>query len=222
MKALVIEDDRYISRLLAEALKKERIDTDVATDGGVGLRMAVANHYELVILDLMLPGKNGDEICRQLRNANFNSSIIALTALGDLNSKIKMFNLGVDDYMTKPFEFAELMARIKSALRKQQIELDDIISYQDITVDMKRREVHRRGNKIEMRDKEIKLLEYLIRHAEQVLTREMIMNYVWGPTIERHTNVVDVHIHTLRDKVDRPYGTKMIKTVNNIGYKLSK
>jgi two-component system copper resistance phosphate regulon response regulator CusR len=222
MRALIIEDDPGVAKVVTLGLRNERIDVDHVSDGLSGLKMAVANSYDVIMLDLMLPGKTGEEVCRQLRNANFNTVIIALTALSDLNTKIKMFNLGVDDYMTKPFEFQELFARIKSSLRKQKVEIGNVLTYHDLTLDLRKHEVERNGQKIELRDKEIKILEYLMRHAEQVLTREMILNYVWGPSVERYTNVVDVHVHNLRDKIDKPFGTKIVRTVNNVGYKLKK
>ncbi|MDB4939582.1 MAG: response regulator with CheY-like receiver domain and winged-helix DNA-binding domain [Candidatus Doudnabacteria bacterium] len=222
MKALIIEDDPSVAKVILMGLRNERIDCDHAPDGATGLRMAVANTYDVIILDLLLPSKTGEDVCRQLRNANFNMVIIALTALTDLSTKIKMFNLGIDDFLGKPFEFPELFARIKSSLRKQQVEIASVLVYDDLNLDLKKHEVTRNGNKIELRDKEIKILEYLMRHAEQVLTREMILNYVWGPSVERFTNVVDVHMHNLRDKIDKPFGTKTVRTVNNVGYKLKK
>jgi DNA-binding response OmpR family regulator len=222
MKILLIEDDEAISKTVSLALREERFDVDRAPDGITGLKMAVASNYDLIILDLLLPHKNGDEVCKQLRNAGINTPIIALTALSDLNTKVKLFNLGVDDYITKPFEFQELFARIKSCLRKQKIEVGSVLEYDNLTLDLKRREAVRDSQRIELRDKELKILEYLMRHAEQVLTREMILSYVWGPGVERFTNVVDVHVHHLRDKIDRPFQNKLLKTVNNVGYKISK
>ncbi|GAC1414145.1 MAG: response regulator transcription factor [Candidatus Doudnabacteria bacterium] len=222
MKALIIEDDPAVAKVVTMGLRNEHFQCDHTADGTTGLKMAVANSYDVIILDLILPGKTGDEICKQLRNANFNTVIIVLTALGDLKNKISMFGLGADDYMSKPFEFEELFARMKSCLRKQKIEIGNVLLYDDLTLDLKKHEVERKGTKIELRDKEIKILEYLMRHAEQVLTREMILNYVWGPSVERFTNVVDVHVHNLRDKIDKPFGTKIVRTVNNVGYKLKK
>lgn len=222
MKVLLIEDDSSIAKLISWGLANERITVDHAPDGIIGLKMAASSSYDLIILDLLLPGKTGEDVCRQLRNANFNTPIIVLTALGDLNSKVKLFNLGADDYMTKPFEFEELFARIKALMRKQKVELGNVLAYDDIKIDLKKHEVTKRGSKIPLREKEIKILEYMVRHAEQVLTREMILNYVWGPATERFTNVVDVHIHHLREKIDKPFSTKLVKTVSNVGYKLSK
>lgn len=222
MKVLLIEDDQSIAKAVSWGLRNERFNVDYAPNGTIGLRMAVSNAYDLIILDLLLPDKNGDQICAQLRNANFTTPIIVLTALGDINSKVKLFGIGADDYLTKPFEFQELLARIKAAMRKQKIELGNMLMYEELRLDLRKHEVTRDGNKIELREKEIKILEYLMRHAEQVLTREMILNYVWGPTVERYTNVVDVHMHHLRKKIDKPYGKKLLKTISNVGYKIGK
>jgi two-component system OmpR family response regulator len=221
MKILVVEDDPAIAKVLGMALRSERIDVEHAPTGIAGLRMAVASTFDAIILDLLLPDKNGDEICRQLRNAGITTPIIAISALSDLSTKIKLFNFGADDYITKPFEFQELLARIKSNLRKQKVDVSSTLVYADLKLDTKKHHVERGNLIIELREKEIKILEYLMRHAEQVLTREMILSYVWGPSIERLTNVVDVHMHHLREKIDKPFTRKLIKTVNNVGYKLS-
>ncbi len=221
MKILVIEDDPAIAKVLGIALRSERIEVDHALNGITGLRMAVSSGYDAIVLDLMLPDKNGEEVCKQLRNAGVTTPIIAISAISDLNTKVKLFGVGVDDYVTKPFEFQELLARIKSNLRKQKVEVGSILTYADLRLDMKKHEVHRDNKLIDLREKEIKILEYLMRHAEQVLTREMILSYVWGPGVERITNVIDVHMHHLREKVDKPFTRKLIKTVNNVGYKLS-
>ncbi len=222
MKILLMEDDRTISKVINLGLKNEHFEVENAYDGITGLKMAATTGYDLIILDLLLPGKNGDEICKQLRFANINAPIIALSALNDLHTKVKLLNLGADDYVTKPFEFQELLARIKSSLRKLKMDIGNVLQYDELCLDLTRHEVTRKGNKIELRDKELKILEYLMRHPEQVLTREMILNYVWGPTVERYTNVVDVHVHYLRDKIDKPFNSKLVKTVNNVGYKISK
>ena len=148
--------------------------------------------------------------------------VIVVTGVGDMATKVRVFGLGADDYVTKPFEFAELMARVRAALRRHNVEVLDVVNFDDISIDFKAHQVTRRGEVVPMREKEIKLLEYLIRHEGQVLTREMIKNYVWGPTVERYTNVVDVHIHHLREKIDKPYSTTLVKTVSTVGYKLSR
>lgn len=223
MKILLIEDDNTIAKLISWGLRNERIDMAQAPDGVTGLKMAASSGYDLIILDLMLPGpKSGEDVCKQLRNANYNTPIIVLTALNEVETKVKLLGIGADDYMTKPFDFEELFARVKVLMRKQKIELGNLLAYDDIKIDLKRHEVTKGGNKVAMREKEIKILEYLMRNAEQVLTREMILNYVWGPSTERYTNVVDVHIHHLRDKIDKPFRSRLVKTVSNVGYKISK
>jgi DNA-binding response OmpR family regulator len=222
MKILLVEDDPSITKVITWGLKNERIDVDTAPNGTRGLRLAASQSYDLIVLDLMLPEKNGDEVLRQLRFAKHTVPIIVVTGITDMSTKVRVFGLGADDYVTKPFEFTELMARIRASLRKHNVEVLDTITFEDITIDFKAHQVTRRGKLVPMREKEIKLLEYLIRHEGQVLTRDMIMNYVWGPTIERYTNVVDVHIHHLREKIDKPYSTTIIKTVNNVGYKISR
>jgi len=222
MKILLIEDDNSIAKLVSWGLSNERIYCDCAPDGVSGLKMAASSSYDLIILDLLLPGKSGEEVCRQLRHANYTMPIIILTAITDLQSKVRLLDLGADDYVTKPFEFEELYARIKALLRKQKIELGSVLVYDDIKIDLKKHEVTKRGSPVSLREKEIKILEYLVRHAEQVLTREMILSYVWGPAAERFTNVVDVHIHHLRQKIDKPWKSRLVKTVSSLGYKLSK
>ncbi len=222
MKILLVEDDPSITKVITWGLQNERIDVDTASNGTRGLRLAASQSYDLIVLDLLLPEKNGDEILKQLRFAKHNVPIIVVTGVSDMGTKVRVFGLGADDYVTKPFEFGELMARIRAALRKHSVEVLDTITFDDITIDFKSHQVTRRGKVVPMREKEIKILEYLIRHEGQVLTRDMIMNYVWGPTIERYTNVVDVHIHHLREKIDKPYSTTLVKTVNNVGYKISR
>ena len=222
MKILLIEDDPSITKVITWGLKSERIDVDTAQNGSRGLRLAASNTYDLIVLDLLLPEKNGDEVLKQLRFSKNTVPIVVVTGVADLQTKVRVFGLGADDYITKPFEFAELMARIRAALRKHNVEVADAIAFGDITIDFKRHEVKRRGHVIQLREKEVKILEYLIRHEGQVLTREMIMNYAWGPTVERYTNVVDVHIHHLREKIDRPYSTNLVKTVSSVGYKISR
>jgi len=215
MKVLVVEDDQDIAKVLSIGLRNERMTVDHASDGITAINMAVSNAYDIILLDLMLPRKEGDEVCRILKNAKIKSAIIALTCVEDVKSKLKMFELGVDDYVVKPFDFDELFARMRAALRKYNISGEKLLIYHDLRLDLGRHEVDRQGKEIILRDKELKMLEYFMRHSEQVLTREMILNYVWGGHVERYTNVVDVHIHNLRDKIDKPFGTK-------VGYKLSK
>lgn len=222
MKILLVEDDPSVSRSLVYALRLERFEVILVGDGAAALRSAVAIPFDLIILDLLLPERSGDQVLKHLRDANVQTPVIILTGLLDLYTKIQLFDLGADDFMVKPFEFLELLARIKAVMRKQKIEMGSKLTYHDLLLDLRRHEATRNGEKLILREKEIKILEYFLMHPEQVLTREMIMNYVWGPSIERATNVVDVHIHYLREKMDKPYGTALVKTVSSVGYKLSK
>lgn len=222
MKTLLIEDDPSISKVLRVGFVTEGFRIDHAKTGSEGMKLATTGTYDAIVLDLMLPDRTGEEICRHLRAMKNNTPIIILTAVSNTESKVTMLDLGADDYLTKPFEFTELFARIKAQVRKQRIPTEQVIKYEDLQLDIKKREVQREGNIIKLREKEIKILEYMLMHPEHVLTREMILNYVWGPNVERFTNVVDVHVHHLRDKIDKPYPKKLFKTINNVGYKLSK
>lgn len=222
MKILLIEDDLAIIKILNIALQNEGYQVQHTSSGNQGLKLAVTGAYDAIILDLTLPDNRGENICAKLRAIKITTPIIALTGIGDTETKVRMFDLGVDDYLTKPFEFPELFARLKSLLRKNKVPTDEVIRYADLQLDIKKQRVERDGNLIKLRDKEMKILEYMLLHAEQVLTREMILNYVWGPNIERFTNVVDVHLHHLRDKIDKPFPAKLFKTINNVGYKISK
>ncbi len=222
MRILIIEDDTALSKVIAIGLRGERFVVDSAATAADGLRSAFSNAYDTIILDLMLPDRNGDSVLKQLRQTNANTPVLVLTALSDLNTKIKLFNLGADDFLTKPFEFQELLARVRAAIRKQRVVTEAILKYADLILDTEKHVALRSGQQLDLREKEIKILEYFLRHPEQVLTREMILNYVWGPSTERYTNVVDVHIHYLREKLDRPYKTKLVKTVSTVGYKISK
>ena len=221
MRILVIEDDEALAKIIGLGLRGERFSVDDAATAAEGAKAALSRAYDTIILDLMLPDRNGDEVLRQLRRANADTPVIVLTALGDLNTKVKLFELGADDYLTKPFEFQELLARVRAAIRKQKISSEPILKFADVVLDTHKRVAARSGRRMDLREKEIKILEYLMRHPEQVLTREMILNYVWGPRTERYTNVVDVHIHYLRDKIDKPYKEKLVKTVSTVGYKIS-
>ncbi len=221
MKILLIEDDQDIASHLISGLRSEYINVDYAEDGGLGLKMANSHAYDIIICDLILPDKNADEITQNLRSAGKSTPIIVLSAVPDAETKIKLLSLGVDDYVTKPFNFQELLARIRTILRKYKINSDTVLNCENLHFDLKKHIVTRDGQKIILRHKELQILEYLLRHAGQVLTREMILDYVWGPSIERYTNVVDVHVHHLRKKIDHPFENKLIKTVSNLGYKLS-
>jgi DNA-binding response OmpR family regulator len=222
MKILLAEDDLLMAKALCALLSEEHWEVEHVEDGEAALRAAFVRQYDLLIIDLMLPVQDGSQVLKHLRDANMQTPVIILTGLADVENKVRLLGLGADDYLVKPVAFAELKARILAAMRKQKIEAGKHLNYQDIYFDLERHEVVRAGQKIELREKQINILQYFLMHPEQVLTREMILNYVWGPTVERYTNVVDVHIHHLREKIDKPYSVRLLKTVNSVGYKLSK
>lgn len=222
MKILLAEDDRSIAQTLGASLRGEGFDVHHVADGNSALRAAVAVPYDIILLDVALPGRNGDAVARHLRDANIGTAIIVVSGLLDVKDKLRLFAAGVDDYLAKPFAYAELRARMKAVLRKRNIPAEDRLAYGEISMNLKDMRATRGGDHIPLRNKEFKILEYFLMHPEQVLTRDMIMHYVWGPTTERYTNVVDVHIHHLREKIDKPYAEKMLHTVNSVGYKISR
>jgi DNA-binding response OmpR family regulator len=222
MKILLVEDDPDITQALLNVLRLEPFEVFAVGDGHATMRTIQSNTYDMVLLDLAIPKRSGDEVLKHIRDANMQLPVIIITATADIATKVRLFELGADDVLVKPFACAELVARIKSVLRKQKIEVSSKLSYHDILLDLKKHEASRNGQPIVLREKEIRILEYFLMHPEQVLTREMIMNYVWGPSVERIANVVDVHIHYLRERIDKPYDTPMVKTVSNVGYKLCK
>ncbi len=220
MKVLVIED----SRILADNLKKQlsrSFVVDVAKTGEEGLDRALSGGQDIIILDLSLPDKNGYDICRAIRHAQVTTPILILTGASDVTSRVTLLNAGADDYLTKPFSIAELRARLAALLRRAPTPLaPDIFHVRDLSVDLYRRRVKRAGKTIELRRKEFDILEYLVRNRGRPVTRSMILDHAWDGTKEAWNNTVDVHIKHLRDKIDRPFDTPLIKTAYGIGYVL--
>lgn len=220
MRILIIEDNA----LIAEAIKRNLQDfyiIDLAANGEDGMRSARSVSYDAILLDLNLPDIDGEDVCRELRDANISSPIIILSGRGEVKSKISLLNMGADDYVTKPFNMYELKARVDVAIRhKSTARPNGKLKIVDLELDPIARRVERGGQVIDLRKKEFDLLEYMMRNQGQTLTRAMILEHIWDMTENLWANVVDVHIKHLRDKVDRPYPTKLIKTVHGIGYKL--
>ncbi len=208
MHILVVEDEQRLAYLLRRVLLEERHTVDLAQDGHTGLDLALSDTYDVVILDLMLPGINGIEICRQMRAA--------------VEDRVMGLNVGADDYLTKPFAMEELLARINALLRRRDRCFDETLqlSAADLTLDLVRHEARRAGRVIELTAKEFALLEYLMRHPGQVLTRTQITDAVWRYDLEALSNVVDIYIHYLRDKIDQGFSRPLIKTVRGVGYKI--
>ena len=222
MHILVVEDERRLAYLLRRVLLEERHTVDLAHDGNTGLDLALSDTYDVVILDLMLPEIDGIEICRQMRAERIMSPVLMLTARGAVEDRVMGLNVGADDYLTKPFAMEELLARINALLRRRDLHFDESLqlSVSDLTLDLVRHEARRSGRVIELTAKEFALLEYLMRHPGQVLSRTQITDAVWRYDLEALSNVVDIYIHYLRDKIDQGFSRPLIKTVRGVGYKI--
>ncbi|MGA9451006.1 MAG: response regulator transcription factor [Verrucomicrobiia bacterium] len=221
MRILLVEDEKKVADIIARGLKAERYAVDVSHDGQSGWEMADAYNYDLVILDLMLPGLNGTEILQKIRRKNQEVPILILTARDGMADKIKNFEGGADDYLTKPFAFAELMLRVKALLRRGPVNRSSVLRVADLEVDRLSQQVKRAGKKVELTAKEYSLLEYLATHPGRVFSRTMIIEHVWDQSFEGLTNIVDVYVRHLRAKVDDPYPTKLLRTMRGVGYSLS-
>jgi two-component system response regulator MprA len=218
-RILIIEDDEGIVRVLRRALSYEGYTVDTALDGENGLHIARDHHPDLVILDLMLPGMDGIEVCQRLRTTG-NIPILMLTAKDALQDRVQGLDAGADDYMTKPFELDELLARIRALLRRTQLERAPVLTFADLTLDTSTRQASRKGRVIQLTAKEYDLLELFLRHPRQVLTREMIFDRVWGYDFGGESNVLDVYIRYLRQKLENDGEIRLLHTVRGVGYVL--
>ena len=220
MRVLLIEDEKKVSDFVARGLRAERMAVDVANDGKTGWEMASTTDYDLIILDLMLPGMNGTELLRKLRAKGKDSAILVLTARDATADKVENFEAGADDYLTKPFAFAELKVRVRALLRRQPVTRSNLLRVADLEVDRLGQSVRRAGKRIDLTSKEYSLLEYLASHAGRVMSRTMIIEHVWDQSFEGLTNIVDVYVRHLRTKIDDPFPTKLIRTVRGVGYSI--
>ena len=220
MRILVVEDEKKLSELVARALRQESYAVDVADDGTCGWELAEAYDYDLLILDLMLPGLPGEELLRRVRRRNQQVPILILTARDATQEKVSNFEAGADDYLTKPFAFAELVMRVKALLRRGPVVRSSVLRVADLEVDRLTQQVRRAGKRIELTPKEFALLEYLASSPGRVFSRTMIIEHVWDQSFEGLTNIVDVYVRHLRAKVDDPFPLKLIRTVRGVGYGL--
>jgi DNA-binding response OmpR family regulator len=223
MRILVVEDEHKIANAIKEGLEHESYAVDVMYSGNEGYDMAVSEDYDVIILDVMLPGMDGVTICKKLREENIHTPILILTAKSQIEDKVLGFNSGADDYLTKPFAFAELLVRIRALTRRPQNSLGTILKVDDLTLDTINYEVKRAGQKIRLSNKEYSLLEYLMRHKDETLTKEQIIGHVWDYDADVLPNSVEVYINHLRKKIDEPYSNKpLIHTIKGFsGYKMS-
>ncbi|MEN3003980.1 MAG: response regulator transcription factor [Dehalobacterium formicoaceticum] len=218
---LIVEDDKGITRVLELEFKHEGYTYDIAYDGKEGLEKFQNGQYGLILLDLMLPEVSGMEVCRKVRKMS-SIPIIMLTARRDITDKVIGLDLGADDYVTKPFEMEELLARIRAGLRRGKAETGELklLGLADLSINVLTREVIKQGNHIDLTKTEYDLLEYLLQNKGLVLTRDQIIEHVWGYDFVGDSNILDVYVRYLRNKIDYPYKTKLIHTVRGVGYTL--
>ncbi len=218
MKVLVIEDDPTVGQFVKRGLEEQRWSVDLVADGEEGEALAKSQPYDLVVLDLRLPGRSGQQVLRNLRARGFEKPVLVLTAQDAVDAKVETLRAGADDYVTKPFAFEELLARVEALARRPRSIVSPQITVADLVVDLDAREVTRAGQRIELTPKEFLVLEYLARHAGRVLSRTLITEYAWGYHFDPGTNIVDVVINHLRKKIDAPHDKKLISTVRGVGY----
>jgi DNA-binding response OmpR family regulator len=221
MRMLLVEDETKVAELVARALRAERYAVDLAADGPSGWELADAYDYDLIILDLMLPGFSGTELLKRIRRKNQQVPVLILTARDATEEKVANFEAGADDYLTKPFAFAELIMRVKALLRRGPVTRASVLRVADLEVDRLTQQVKRAGRRIELTPKEYALLEYLMSSPGRVFSRTMIIEHVWDQSFEGLTNIVDVYVRHLRSKIDDPFPVKLIRTVRGVGYGLA-
>jgi heavy metal response regulator len=222
MRILVVEDDKKVAGFIKKGLEEESYDVDVAYDGEDGLHFGSEGQYDLIILDIMLPKIDGLEILSQLRDQGKDTPIFLLTAKDAVDDKVTGLNKGADDYLTKPFAFSELLARVRVLLRRGKAEVKTTLMISDLTLDLVSHKVNRGGDEIELTGKEYGLLEYFMRNQEKVLTRTMIAEHVWDYNFDTFTNVIDVYINHLRKKFDKGRELKLLHTLRGVGYVMKK
>jgi two-component system copper resistance phosphate regulon response regulator CusR len=221
MRILVIEDEKKVAEFVARGLRDHRFAVDISNDGQSGLEMAKACNYDLIVLDLKLPGLGGTEVLKRIRQHGSKMPILILTAHADTAEKVANFEAGADDYLTKPFAFEELLVRVKALFRRGRVDPSNVLRVGDLEIDRASQQVRRAGKKIELTSKEYSLLEYLVSNAGRVLSRTMIVEHVWDESFQGLTNIVDVYVRHLRSKVDDPNPKKLIQTVRGVGYSIS-
>lgn len=220
MRILVIEDNHRLSSSLAANLTHEGYSVDTAYDGQEGQDLAELTPYDLIILDILLPKKDGLQVCRDLRRRRIQTPILLLTARDSVDDRVRGLDCGADDYLVKPFAMRELLARLRALLRRQSPYTNGRLEMGDLVVDPVTHTVEREGRPIDLTPKEFALLEFLLYHPNQVVTRELIEQHIWNYDFESESNVIDVYVRRLRRKIDDPFATKVLTTVRGVGYRL--
>ncbi|MCX5767350.1 MAG: response regulator transcription factor [Gemmatimonadetes bacterium] len=218
MKVLVIEDDPTVGQFVKRGLEEQRWSVDLVANGEEGEALAQSQPYDLVVLDMRLPGRSGIDVLRNLRARGFERPVLVLTAQDAIDAKVETLRAGADDYVTKPFAFEELLARVEALARRPRAIVAPVLKVADLQLDLDAREVRRGTTLVELTPKEYLVLEYLVRHAGRVMSRTLITEYAWGYHFDPGTNVVDVVINHLRKKIDVGHGKKLIATVRGVGY----
>lgn len=221
MRILVVEDEAGVADFVRQGLTEGGYAVDIASDGADGLEYGLSFEYDAIVLDIMLPKMNGLDVLRELRDKRVRAPVLLLTALDGVDDRVRGLDVGADDYLVKPFAFPELLARIRALLRRPPLQSGNLLSMSDLEMDTVQREVRRGDKRIELSPREFALLELLLRHPNQVLTRTQIVEHVWNVDFYTETNVVDVYIGYLRRKIDRGFACPLIHTVRGVGYRLS-
>jgi len=218
MRILVVEDEKKVARFIQQGLEEEHYSVDVAHDGEKGLLMAQSENYDLLILDVMLPKKNGIDLIREYRAGKGTAPALMLTAKTATEDKVAGLDSGADDYLTKPFAFAELLARIRSLLRRGAKEKTTVLAITDLELDTVTHKAKRGGRTIELTAKEYALLEYFLRNKDRVLSRTIISEHIWDYNFDTGTNIIDVYVNHLRNKIDCASDKKLLHTIRGVGY----
>jgi len=222
MRILVVEDEKKVAEFIRDGLKMSNFKTDLAQDGIAGLEMALVNNYNVILLDYMLPGMTGVEVLNALRKMKCPSKVIMLTAKDEVEDKVECLNAGADDYIVKPFAFEELLARIRVVLRRNEQDVPSVLDFEGIEMNLLNMEVSREGRKLELTSQELSLLEYFLRHPNQLVSRTQLLEHVWGDNEYGYTNKIEVYIFYLRQKIDKGFSTSLLHTIRGKGYILKK
>jgi len=221
MKILIIEDEKKVSEFLRKGFAAESYSVDIAADGAEGSRLARTGMYDAIVLDLMLPKKDGVTVLREIRKEKVGTPILILSSRSDVEDRVEGLNLGADDYLPKPFSFSEVLARVRSLLRRTSADVPDaVLRIADLTVDLLARRVERAGETIALTNKEFEVLEYLLRNKGRVISRVILTEHIWDMNFDSGTNVVDVVINRLRRKIDDRFSPPLLHTVRGVGYSL--